>query len=1172
MTISLLSQVLYADSSYWNNAQSNRKNNDTPEVVSKTILQDVLSEGPIEGLCDEKGNSINFINTTNNDQSNLGYGIRYNDLPIKDKKSKKFNVPNSNFDVDLGNEYNKKNHTASTVYEYRQKIYDLPKGVTYQPGRGSDNFVNFNLSLSEIQEKNPNLENIRQNYSTLSHKVRNKYASRFRVNVSISDLYLSDTDGISSSSTRICVGAFNSSTNKFSYYHGIYQLLVKGSPFILQYEIILDKSDFEEVPFPEITLFVFSTNPFLSASDNTSRNMSLDSVIEYVDNIFSYPYIANVVNVINSKFSSSIPSRAYDCKLLKMKVPDNYDADIREYNGDWSGNFSRTLKWTDDPAWIFYDLCSNTRYGLARGSLSENDIDKWNFYSISKFCNVLVKNETETRFPYQEFTFSKIYDDTNSLYNCITITTSDSLATLREKYPEGSILYLYDLKNSSNENISENYKKIIYSVSTNGTTATIRLINNFSPRKFIENDSSGRFYDFYSKQSAYPDLGMEDDVAIKAFKYIKNVLNLNFDSSSELVSQKYINDVIFDENLDISTGKCVAKHDNYPEFLEPRFSSSFLINSETEALKIITDLATVFRGNFYFKNGSLIVNTDVKKPVSYLFSNSNVKEGFFSYTSSSMEGVYTVAKVSYIDKNNNFKDSIVYAEDSSLISKYGIIERDIIGFGITSKQQAYRLGKWFLATNKLESDVVNFSTGIESYLLNPGDIIRIADNLKTEKVFYGKIISIDFLNSYLTLDREVPQNCIGKKIRITIYKNQTPEETFYYISEVDNKNLRIKIQTTPFISWNVVRNIVVDSQNYLSKSSSSGNAWNSKAYSDQSYIKNCELSWSNVYLTDFDMVGLSSEVRPTDTEYSNINYAIYSNGSSLQIYENGTNISISSTTVSTEDILKIKFENGYIRYYKNDELIREVARTSSDPLYAVVALNNSFAAVKNIKFGQIEESAPGLISDLRHQLNFAIYLEEEIQESDLYRIISISEASENEMSISALKYSKEKFDFIELDKYVDNMQTIKKQIPFSTDAYIYTAFTDAEITTINASTSFLASSDINIQEALDNDYDYQFNIEREYLDSSYTQSVYKQLTINFSSLFDDNKIKNNDELKGLLCKIRKNGKSLTFKVDKTNRIPVKIFLGQTAKKQVSFVSDYEIDFYAYDINGRLFNV
>ena len=1170
MTISLLSQVLYADGSYWNRAASNKSNNDTPEVISKTILQDVLSEGPIEGLCDENGNSINFINATNNDQSNLGYGIRYNDLSIKDKKSKKFNVPNSNFDVDLGNEYNKKNHTASTVYEYRQKIYDLPKGVTYKPN--FDNFSYFNLSLSQVQEKTPNLENIRQKYSTLSHKVRNKYASRFRVNISINDLYSSDRGDTSSYSTRICIGAFNSSTNKFSYYHAIYSLLAKGSPFILQYEIILDKSDFEEVPFPEITLFIFSTNPFLSATDNAARSMSLDSIVEYVDNIFSYPYIANVVNIVNSKFSSSIPSRAYDCKLLKMKVPDNYDADIREYDGDWSGNFSRTLKWTDDPAWIFYDLCSNTRYGLARGSLSENDIDKWNFYSISKFCNALVKNEVETRFSPQEFTFSKIYDDKNSLYNCITITTSDSLITLQEKYPEGSILYLYDLKDSSSENISENYKKIIYSVSTNGTTATIRLINNFSPRKFIENDSSGKFYDFYSKQSAYPDLGMEDDVAIKAFKYIKNLLNLNFDSSLQDVSQKYIKNVIFDENLDILTGKCVAKHNNYPEFLEPRFSSSFLINNETEALKIITDLATVFRGNFYFKNGSLIVNTDVKKPVSYIFSNSNVKEGLFSYVSSSMEGVYSVAKVSYVDKNNNFKDSIAYAEDSSLISRYGIIERDIIGFGITSKQQAYRLGKWFLATNKLESDIVNFSTGLEAYLLNPGDIIRIADNLKTENIFYGKIVSVDFQNYYLTLDREVPENCLGKKIRITIYKNEIPEETFYYISEIDNKNLRIKIQTVPSISWNVVRNIVVDSQSYLSKLSASGNNWNSKAHSNQSYAQNCEVSWSTVYTSDFDMVGLSSQTSWIDPEYSNINYAIYSNGASLQIYENGTNITIPATSVSTEDVLKIVFEDGYIKYYKNTELIREVVRASTDPLYAVVALYSSFAAVKDIKFRPIEEGAPGLINDLRHQLNFAIYLEEKIQESDLYRIISITEGSENEVSISALKYSKEKFDFIELDKYVDKMQSIKKQIPFSTDTYIYTAFTDAEITTINNSTNFLASSDISINEAIDNDYDYQFNIEREYLDSSYTQNVYKQLTIDFSALFNNDKIKNNQNLKGLLCKIRKNGKSLTFKVDKTNFAPVKVFLGQSAKKQVSFISDYEIDFYAYDTSGRLFNV
>lgn len=612
MKIFLYSQSLYTDQNYFVQGT-----NDTPEVISKTILQDVLSEGPIEGLCDENGNSINFINLPANDQSNLGYGILYNDLPIKDVATKKFNIPNFSFDVDLGNELNKKNHISSTIYEYRQKIYDLPKDANkYNPT--DPNFSHLNLSQQEVLQKNPNLENIRQTYSTLSHKVRNKYARRFRLNILINDLYETGQN-VSFASTQLCVGAFNSSTNKFSYYHALYKILAKGSPYVLQYEIQLEDVDFENTPFPNITLFVFSTNGFLSATSNISRNMSFDSVVEYVDNIFSYPYIANVVNVINAKYSSSVPNRAYNCKLLKMKVPNNYDADIREYDGDWSGNFSRTLKWTDDPAWIFYDLCSNTRYGLARGSLSENDMDKWNFYSISKFCNALVKNEVDTKFSYQEFTFSQIYDKTNSLYNSITIQTSDSLEILKQKYPEGSILYLYDLKNSYKDNISDNYKKIIHTVTTDGTTATIKLINNFSPRKFIENDSSGRFYNFYSTQSAYPDLGMENDVAKKAFLYIKNLLGLVFDSSLQQVSQKYITDVVFDERLNVSTGKCVAKHDNYPEFLEPRFSSSFLINNETEALKIITDLATVFRGNFYFKNGSLIVNTDVKKPVSYIF-------------------------------------------------------------------------------------------------------------------------------------------------------------------------------------------------------------------------------------------------------------------------------------------------------------------------------------------------------------------------------------------------------------------------------------------------------------------------------------------------------------------------------------------------------------------------
>lgn len=1144
--------------------------NDTPESSFSFVLQDVLSEGPIEGLCDENGNVINYLTTSVNTNSNLGYGIRYNNLSIKDKKTKKFNSLAGNYVVDLGNEYRKYNRNSTTVYEYRQKIYDY--GSNLQEVSSNTRFLNE--SLDNLSSQTQLLERRRIKGVSFSHKVRNKYANRFKIFISVDQLNGQGGEGIESASMRFAIGALNSSQRTVSYLHSEFRLLAKGSPFILYYEIGLEEIDRIINPNPEITIYIFSTGAFVSASNQVTRSFSVDSIVECVDHPFSYPYIASVTNLVDSKFSSSIPNRAYDCKLLKIKVPDNYDAEIREYVGDWSGNFSKTLKWTDDPAWIFYDLCVNSRYGIARGELTENDLDKWNLYSVSKFCNSLVKTNVDTRYSPQEFTFLQDYDKKSNNYNCITISTSDSLETLLQKYPIGSILYLYDTKNSLNEKINTNFKKIIFSVEKiDSSTAKIRLINNFGVRKFIESDSTGRFVKNYRDRALSTDssvLGMQDHVQKFAFDYLQNKNKTAYDSSSEAVSIKYIEALTFDSSFDLKTGFCVAKHDGYAEFLEPRFSSNFIINSETEALKVITDLASVFRGIFYFKNGLLSVNTDVEKNISYMFSNSNVKYGIFNYVSASLDGVYSTAKVSFVNKDNDFKDEISYVEDSELISKYGIIEREIIGYGITSRSQAYRLGKWFLTTNKLESDIVNFSTGLETYFLNPGDIIRIVDNLKTEKVSYGKITSLDLANNYIYIDREVPENSIGKKIRITVFETEEAKEKVFFISEVDNKNLKLKIQTKPFLSWNVVRNIVVDSQNYLSKLSASGNAWNSKAYSDQSYVKNCQLSWSNVYTSDFDMVGLSSQVSSADQEYSNINYAIYSNGTTLQVYENGVNVTIPATTVSTEDVLRITFENGYIRYYKNSELIREVARLSSEPLYAIVAFYNSFAAAKNINFESLDSYEEGSISELRAQLNFAIYLEEEIEKTDLYRIVSIAESSANEYAISAMRYSQEKYSVVELDEYVDKTQDIKKQIVFSNDDYVYTVFTDSEISSFGE--NFVKVNSSNISTILSTNYDYEFPIEEEYLTESFDQSLYREVQLNFSYIFQQNKIKNNVLISGLLCKITSKGKSLQFRVPVNQSSTIKILIGFDNRIKNSFTSDFDINLYAYDINGRLFNV
>ena len=74
-----------------------------------------------------------------------------------------------------------------------------------------------------------------------------------------------------------------------------------------------------------------------------------------------------------------------------------------------------------------------------------------------------------------------------------------------------------------------------------------------------------------------------------------------------------------------------------------------------------------------------------------------------------------------------FKPKVEYVEDSGGIIKYGLIEKELIAFGCTSRGQARRLGKWFLFSAQLETDSVQFSAGKEASYLRPGDVVKIID-------------------------------------------------------------------------------------------------------------------------------------------------------------------------------------------------------------------------------------------------------------------------------------------------------------------------------------------------------------------------------------------------------------------------------------------------------------
>jgi predicted phage tail protein len=126
-----------------------------------------------------------------------------------------------------------------------------------------------------------------------------------------------------------------------------------------------------------------------STSSALQNKTFWDSYTEIIDGKFRYPNSAIVGVRIDAAQFDSIPRRSYDLKLLKVKIPNNYDPVTRTYNGVWDGTFA--VAWTDNPAWCFYDLVTNTRYGLG-DFIPEAQVDKWTLYAIGRYCDELVPN------------------------------------------------------------------------------------------------------------------------------------------------------------------------------------------------------------------------------------------------------------------------------------------------------------------------------------------------------------------------------------------------------------------------------------------------------------------------------------------------------------------------------------------------------------------------------------------------------------------------------------------------------------------------------------------------------------------------------------------------------------------------------------------------------------
>ena len=116
--------------------------------------------------------------------------------------------------------------------------------------------------------------------------------------------------------------------------------------------------------------------------------MTLQSYTEVIDAKLRYPHTALLyIEFDSSQFNGSIPQISCEPRGRVIRVPDNYNPESREYTGTWTGGFK--WAWTDNPAWIYYDIVVSDRFGLGNRLTSAN-ISKWTLYQIAQYCDQMV--------------------------------------------------------------------------------------------------------------------------------------------------------------------------------------------------------------------------------------------------------------------------------------------------------------------------------------------------------------------------------------------------------------------------------------------------------------------------------------------------------------------------------------------------------------------------------------------------------------------------------------------------------------------------------------------------------------------------------------------------------------------------------------------------------------
>ena len=188
--------------------------------------------------------------------------------------------------------------------------------------------------------------------------------------------------------------------------------------------------------------------------------------------------------------------------------------------------------------------------------------------------------------------------------------------------------------------------------------------------------------------------------------------------------------------------------------MEPRFTINTVFADRQDAINVLADLASVFRGMCYWGSDSLVAVGDMPADPVKLVTPANVINGEFEYSGTSLRERHSVAIVMWNDPADNYRQKPEFVEDPESIDLFGWRETQVTALGCTSRGQARRLGKWILYSERAETQTVNYAASMDHADLRPGDFIELADPDQAGARMGGRVLQAG--TNTLTLDK-VPE-------------------------------------------------------------------------------------------------------------------------------------------------------------------------------------------------------------------------------------------------------------------------------------------------------------------------------------------------------------------------------------------------------------------------------